>query len=206
MTLFTEDDARRISKSITAAEHGTSGEIVAVVAEKSSSYRHVPFMWAALIALLVPWPFIHFTWMKVQWIYLLQLLVFAAVVFTLWPVAVRIRLVPKSARNNYVRRRATEQFLAQSLHTTTGRTGVLLFVSVAERRVEIIPDSAIDAKVPNGTWQSIVDDFTNDLSAGRGTDGFIKAIERIGKLLGEHFPPSAIDPNELPDHLIVLRS
>lgn len=206
MSFISSTDAERISEAITKAERTTSGEIVAVVAEHSSRYEHVPFMWAALLALVVPWPLIHFTWMKVQWIFLIQLLVFFALLALAWHPKVRMALVPKSIANANARRRASEQFIAQNLHTTTGRTGVLLFVSVAEQRVEIIADSGIDARVPKGTWQGIVDDFTRQIGEGRAADGFIVAIERLGALLSEHFPPGSIDPNELPDHLIVLET
>jgi putative membrane protein len=206
MTFISSKDAERISQAITDAERTTSGEIVAVVAEQSSRYQHIPFMWAALLALVIPWPLIHFTWMKVQWIFLIQLLVFLALLALAWHPKVRMALVPKSIANANAKRRASEQFLAQNLHTTTGRTGVLLFVSVAEQRVEIIADSGIDARVEKGTWQKIVDDLTRDIGAGRTTGGFVHAIQRIGAHLSEHFPPGSIDPNELPDHLIVLRN
>jgi putative membrane protein len=205
MGFISSKDAERISEAITNAERTTSGEIVAVVADQSSRYEHIPLMWAALLALVVPWPLIYFTWMKVQIIFLIQLVVFLALFFLAWHPKVRMALVPRSILRASTRRRAAEQFLAQNLHTTTGRTGVLIFVSVAEHRVEIIADSGIDARVPKGTWQSIVDDFTGAIGAGRAADGFVRAIERIGAHLSEHFPPGSIDPNELPDHLIVLR-
>jgi putative membrane protein len=163
-------------------------------------------MWAALLALVVPWPLIHFTWMKVQWIYLIQLLVFLALLALTWHPRARMSLVPKPMLNANVHRRAAEQFLAQNLYTTEGRTGVLLFVSIAEQRVEIIADSGIDARVAKGTWQRIVDSLTAEISAGRQVEGFIQAIERIGTHLSEHFPPGSINPNELPDHLIILRN
>jgi putative membrane protein len=163
-------------------------------------------MWAALLALIIPWPLIHFTWMKVQWIFLIQLIVFLALLALAWHPKVRMSLVPKAILNANTRRRASEQFLAQNLHTTSGRTGVLIFVSIAEKRVEIIADSGIDARVEKGTWQKIVDDFTADITAGRPVEGFERAIARIGELLAQHFPPGAIDPNELPDHLIVLHN
>lgn len=196
--------AERISAAITEAEKKTSGEIVVVVAEQSGSYPHVPFMWAALLALLVPWPLIHFTWMKVQWIFLIQLLVFLALLALAWPSRIRLALVPRPILRAHSRRRATEQFLAQNLHTTSGRTGVLIFVSLAERHVDIIADSAIDARVPPGTWQTIVDEFTDKITDGNATEGFVTAIGKIGNHLAQHFPPGMADPNELPDHLIVL--
>ena len=206
MSFIRAKDAERISEAIRKAERTTSGEIVAVIAEQSSRYQHVPFMWAALLALVVPWPLIHFTWMKVQWIFLIQLLVFLALLALAWHPRVRLSLVPKTIANSNVRRRASEQFIAQNLHTTAGRTGVLIFVSIAEQRVEIIADSGIDARVPKGIWQNIVDQFTREIGTGKAVDGFVHAIERIGAHLSEHFPPGSIDPNELPDHLIVLRT
>jgi putative membrane protein len=206
MSFISKNEADRISAAITNAEKKTSGEIVAVVAEHSSRYQHIPFMWAALLALIVPWPLIHFTWMKVQWIFLIQLLVFLALLALAWHPIVRLALVPKSIANANVRRRASEQFLAQNLHTTSGRTGVLIFVSVAEKNVHIIADNGINSRVAAGTWQHIVDQFTGEIGKGRRAEGFIQAIERIGTHLAEHFPPGHADRNELPDHLIVLRN
>jgi putative membrane protein len=205
MGFISSEDAERISEAITKAERTTSGEIVAVIADQSSRYDHIPLMWAALLALIVPWPLIYFTWMKVQIVFLIQLIVFLALFFLVWHPKIRMALIPRSILRANTRRRAAEQFLAQNLHTTTGRTGVLIFVSIAEQRVEIIADSGIDQRVPKGTWQAIVDEFTSEVGTGRATDGFVHAIERIGAHLSEHFPPGSIDPNELPDHLIVLR-
>ena len=199
MSFISAKDSDRISAAITDAERKTRGEIVAVVAEQSSRYQHVPFMWAALLALAVPWPLIHFTWMKVQWIYLIQLLAFFALLALTWHPRVRMSLVPKSMLKVNVHRH-------QNLYTTEGRTGVLLYVSIAEQRVEIIADSGIDARVAKGTWQRIVDNLTAEIGAGRQVEGFIRAIERIGIYLAEHFPPGSINPNELPDHLIILRN
>lgn len=204
MALFSRDEQERISNAISAAESTTSGEIVAVVTEASETYLYVPFLWAAVGALLAPWPFIHFTWMPVQHIHLIQFGVFLVLLLVLWPRAVRTALVPRSIRNQHAARRAKEQFLVQNLHTTRGRTGVLIFVSVAERHAEILADRGIDAKVPAGTWQTIVDRLTSEFAAGRPADGFVHAIEAIGAHLSQHFPPGSADPNELPDHLIVL--
>ena len=206
MTIFSASDEERISKAISDAEHRTSGEIVAVVADMSDRYTYVPFLWAAVAALLVPWPFIHFTWITVQMIYIIQLLVFLGLLVALWPQNVRAGLVPRSVRNAHAHRRATEQFLVQNLHTTESRTGVLIFVSLAEHHAEILADTGIDSRVPPGTWQAIIDRLTDDLSHGKAADGFVTAIEEAGKHLAQHFPPGTSDPNELPDHLIVLKS
>ncbi len=204
MSIFTDQECARIAAAISAAERKTSGEIVAVVTDASDSYHYVPFLWAALAALIVPWPFIHFTWITVQWIYLIQLLVFLVLLAILWPRSIRTALVPRALRNAHAHRRATEQFLVQNLHTTEGRTGVLIFVSVAEKHAEILADKGIDARVPAGTWQEIVDILTREIAVGHPADGFVQAIERVGHHLSQYFPPGANDPNELPNHLIVL--
>ncbi len=202
--LFSVEDEQRIAEAISSAERTTSGEIVAVIAAESDSYLYAPFVWAGLIALLLPWPFIFFTWWPVQWIFLLQLISFLFLLAIMLPRPVRLMLVPKRLQRLRAHQRAVEQFLAQNLHTTSGRTGVLIFVSVAEHYAEVLADTGIDAKVPNGTWQAIVDDLTARIATGRAADGFVSAITYAGKLLAQHFPPGSADPNELPNHLIVL--
>lgn len=202
--LFTVEEQDRIACAIGLAERSTSGEIVAVVARDSGSYLHVPLMGASLIALLVPWPLIFFTWMPVQSIFLIQLAVFFGLLVLTMPRPIRLSLVPRSVKHARAHRHAVEQFLAQSLHTTEGRTGVLVFVSVAERYAEVLADTGIATKVPPSTWQQIVDGLTARIGEGRAADGFIEAIEGVGRHLAAQFPPGSADPNELPNKLIML--
>ena len=204
MSLFSEGEQDRIAAAIAEAERNTSGEIVAVVAAESASYLHVPVVVAALVALLVPWPLVYFTWWPVQWIYAAQLAVFALLLLTLLSRQVRFALVPRGVKHQRAHRRAVEQFLAQNLHTTAGSTGVLIFLSVAERYAEVLADQRINSRVPPGTWQAIVDELTAGIAAGRAADALIAAISSVGGLLAAHFPPGSTDRNELPNHLIVL--
>lgn len=202
--MFSEGDEARIAEAIAKAERRTSGEIVAVIAAESSSYAYVPLLWAAVIALFLPWPLIFFTWMPVQVIYAIQLAVFLAVALIAYTRPLRYALVAPSVKRERAHRRAVEQFIAQNLHTTRGRTGVLIYVSVAERFAEVIADIEIYEKVPKATWQGIVDILTGEIRANRPVDGFVKAIEAAGEQLARHFPPGSADPDELPNHLIVL--
>ena len=204
MGLITEADRNRISAAIEVAERETSGEIVCVITGESDSYLYAPYMWAALAALVVPWPFIFLTWWPVQWIYGLQLLVFLLLLAVLMPRGVRTMLIPKSLQRTRAHRRAVEQFLVQNLHTTDGRTGVLIFISVAERYAEILADHGIHTKVQPAIWQEIVDRLTGKIGQDRTADGFVDAISAVGKLLAAHFPPGTADPDELPNHLIVI--
>lgn len=204
MSLFSREEEAAIAEAIAKAEHATSGEIVAVVARESGSYYYAPILWAALLALLVPWPLIYFTWLPVQWIYVAQLVVFVVLALAMSPRRVRLALVPASLKRERAHRRAVEQFLVQNLATTRGRTGVLIFVSVAEHYAEIIPDTGISSKVPASEWQGIVDTLTAHIGDGRPAKGFIAAITAVGRHLASHFPPGTADNNELPNHLIVL--
>lgn len=208
MKLVSDADKKRISRAIAAAEKKTSGEIVAVVAERSDDYYFIPFLWAALAALAAPLPLLSWSGWGGGWpalhVYLVQLAVFAAGgALALWPVT-RLMLVPPSIKRARAHRHAVEQFLAQNLHTTKGRTGVLIFVSVAEHFADVIADEGIYEKVPPETWQRIVDGLTARIRQRKPADGFIWAIKQCGTVLAAHFPPGSADDNELADHLIVL--
>lgn len=202
--LISKQDGERIAAAIQAAEANTAGEIIAVVTAESSSYLYAPFMWAAIGALIVPWPLIQWTWWPSTWVFLAQLAAFLVLLPMLMPKPVRRMLVPGSLKRQMARRRAREQFFAQNLHMTENRTGVMIFVSVAERYAEIIADQAIHSKVKAGVWDEIVHGLTREIGSGRAGDGFVHAIEAAGRHLAEHFPPGALDKNELPNRLIVL--
>ncbi|MEZ5775964.1 MAG: hypothetical protein R3D33_15050 [Hyphomicrobiaceae bacterium] len=202
--MLSEADARRVDQAIKEAERRTSGEIVAVVASESDGYLWAPLLWAAVIALLVPWPLIFFTWIPVQMIYMAQLVAFLMVAVIGFVRPLRFLLVPRSVKRKAAHRRAVEQFVAQNLHTTKGRTGVLIYVSRAEQYAEIIADQEISAAVAEARWTEIVALLTDEIRAGRPVEGFLKAIAAAGDLLAAHFPPGSADDNELPDHLIVL--
>jgi putative membrane protein len=202
--LISADDQQRIADAIAAAERATSGEIVAVVAESSGSYLSAAFLWAGIAALAVPLPLIHWTWWPIQTIYIVQIAVFAllALIFSYRPL--RLSLTPRSVRHGLAHRRALEQFLAQNLHTTVGRTGVLIFVSVAERYAEIVADAEINRHVAVETWTAIVRHLTTHIGDGQAATGFLHTIQTVGQLLAEHFPPGSERRDTLPNHLILL--
>ncbi len=204
MEFVSTRDQIRISEAIATAEKKTSGEIVAVVAASSDHYIFVPLLWAALAALATPAALFFFSNFASEHIYMAQLAVFAVLAVTSqwWPI--RIALVPRSVKRARAHRHAMEQFLAQNLHTTKGRTGVLIFVSAAERFAEIIADEGIYNKVPPETWDRIVQELTNNIVRRQVSKGFVSAIQMSAEVLAEHFPPGSANHNELPNHLIVL--
>jgi putative membrane protein len=200
---LTRADYEAVSAAIHAAEQRTSGQIVCVLAHASSDYAYVPVLWASAFALLAPLPLISFTPWSVQRIYLVQLAVFIVVglIFSLLPL--RLALVPRAVRRARAHRAALEQFVVRRVAHTKNRTGVLIFVSLAERYARIIADDAIAQKVPNSEWQAAIDALTGHMRDGRIAQGFIAAIERCGAVLAAHAPPDGAR-NELPDRLYVM--
>jgi putative membrane protein len=202
--MIRDADMTRIADAIRAAEARTAGEIFCIVTQSSSSYALVPLVWAALVALVVPLPLLHLTAWAAETIYLGQLAVFVVTSAVLSLPAVRYHVVPKAVKHERAHAEAMRQFLAQGLHLTEARTGVLIFASVAERYAEIVADSGINAKVAPEVWQQAIDDLISAIKADRAADGFIAAIERCGAVLAQHFPPGAINRDELPNKLVVM--
>jgi putative membrane protein len=200
---FTKEDHEAVATAIREAEKRTSGQLVCVLAHASSAYAHIPILWASLLALLTPWPLIYFTQWSVQRIFLLQLIVFliAGLVFSWMPL--RLRLVPRAVQRARAHRAALEQFVLRGISRTRNRTGVLIFVSLAEHYVRIVADEAIAQKVHVSQWQAAVDALTAHMRDGQTAAGLIAAIERCGAVLAEHAPPDG-SGNELPDRLYVI--
>jgi putative membrane protein len=204
MPFLTDDDRHRIAVAIAEAERRTSGELVAVVAQSASDYRRVPLLWPALVALLLPAILLTTQPGMSAWrLYLIQAAAFL-VLALLAQIPLGTALVPDWLKRRRASRLAREQFFALGLHLKRARTGVLIFVSVAEHYVEVLADEGIDAMVPPGTWDKAVADFIEQVRAGRIAEGFVAAIEVVGARLAEHFPRAPDDPDELPNHLIEI--
>ena len=198
------DDQKRITEAIRAAEKKTSGEIFCVMMQSSSDYRLVPIVWAAIIALFVPLPLLYLTNIASTTIYVFQLVAFLMVALVLLQSTVRFLMVPWRALRDRASLEAQRQFAAHGLHRTEARTGVLIFVSVAERHVEVVADTGIAAKVPQEVWDRAVKALVQAIKNERPADGFIEAIHVCGEVLAEHFPPGTVNRNEQPDKLVVM--
>jgi putative membrane protein len=202
--MISETDSRRIVEAIRAAEAKTSGEIYCVISRSCGGYHLVPIAWAALLALAVPWPFIHFTRWPAGVIYLLQLATFIAAALILSLPILRYHIVPKRRLHGRAHIVAMQQFLAQGIHLTEKRTGVLIFASAAERYAEIVADSGINAKVGPDAWANAISALISGIKAGHPSDGFVAAVELCGAELARNFPPGKLNPNELPDRVVEI--
>jgi putative membrane protein len=205
MAFLTDADRARIAAAIAAAERRTSGELVDVVAAAADDYRYVSLLWPALAALLLPALLLTaFPALDAWLLYLAQSALFVALALLCQLPRLRMALVPAAIKRQRAGRLAREQFFAQGLHRTQGRTGVLIFVAVAEHHVEIIADRGIDSVVPPGTRDEAVARVVERVRGGEVAEGFLATIALVGERLAEHFPGSADDPDELPNRLIEI--
>ncbi|MBY0560078.1 TPM domain-containing protein [Hyphomicrobium sp.] len=202
--MIADSDKRRITDAIRNAESGTAGEIFCVVARHSSDYRLVPIAWAAAIALFAPLPFIYLTRWSAATIYLSQLIAFVIASIGLSHPKLRFHVVPRQAKRDRAHAEAMRQFFAQGLDKTEHRTGVLIFASTAERYAEIVADAGINEKVSPQVWDDAINVLLTAIKVGRPADGFVAAIERCGAVLAAHFPPGALNRDELPDKFLEI--
>jgi len=203
-------DHARVTAAIRAAEKTTSGEIYCVLARSSDGYFYPSAFIVACAMLLVSLAValgLEYRWhdVPVSTFAAAQILALCVglIVLAVFP-GLRIRLVPKSLRYGKAHGNAARQFLSRNIHTTEVRTGVLVFVSLAERYAEIVADAGINTRVPQEEWNRIVADLTREADAGRLTEGFEGAIAASGTLLARHFPYRPHDRNELDDKLVEI--
>lgn len=211
-TMFTKQDQTRIREAVQQAERRTRGEIVPMVVAASARYQEARYRGGLAAALLVlailltldlRWDLWWWSRHPGAWILLSTL-----IAYTLghWFGSIRwgIRLfVPKERMDMKVRRRAEQAFYEHGLHKTREGTGVLIMVSLLERRVQVLADRAINERVAAGTWDGVVQGLIQGIRQGRPTDAFCEAITRCGDVLAAHFPAREGDnPDELSDELI----
>ncbi|HYC35607.1 MAG TPA: TPM domain-containing protein [Usitatibacter sp.] len=102
------------------------------------------------------------------------------------------------------RQRAKEVFAAQGVWNTEENNGVLIYVLLAEHRVEIVADRGIDRKVGEGEWRAIVDSMDGFFREGRYEEGAVAGVRSVSQLLERHFPASGDGTNELGDRPVIL--
>jgi putative membrane protein len=212
MKPFTDRERERIRRAVQQAELVTKGEIVPMIVPASALYREASYRMGFMLALLVLALLltIEIYWLPWGWhagnAGWLLLAVVLAYGFGQWlgRVPEVIRLVTSRERMAHkVTLRAEQAFYKHGLHNTKGRTGILILVSLLERRVHVLADKGINDRVPSGTWDGLVSGITDGIRMGQATDAICAAITECGVLLAQVSPASSGDnPNELPDTLI----
>ena len=108
-------------------------------------------------------------------------------------------------RDATVRERAVAMFGKLRVWDTEQNNGVLVYLLLADRRIEIVADRGLNARVPAAEWQRIVHAMSSAFRAGRFEDGITQALEEVSALLVQHFPlaEGGADSNELPDEPVL---
>jgi putative membrane protein len=205
MAFLNDSEKRRIQQAIESAEAQIDGELVTIIASTSDTYRYIPTMWAGLITLLAPW----LTLLAAPGVSLVAALsiqsgVFLVVLLLFHWQPVKMTLIPEQVKRQRASRLAHAQFFSRGLHRTPNHNAVLLFVSVAERYVQIIADKGIDDCVADTCWRDIVAGFTDRVSQGHIAEGFLVAIGECAARMAEYYPATGEKTNILPDHLIEI--
>jgi len=180
-------EAGRIEAAFDEAQRKTSAPLLGVLAESSAAWDAEFLLGACVLALLTPLPLLVFTAFSAQRNYSDQLLVALAAAALGSIPAVRRALTPKRASRSAGHRAALAQFVLRGLDGT--RSGVLVYVSLAEHYVRIVPAEAAASAVPLAAWQGVVDKALPLLAAGAIEDALGGLAEDCAALLSVPFPP-----------------
>lgn len=191
--LFTQPDLDRIATAVKEAEHKTSGEIVPYVVDRSDDYDEAVWRGGFLCAMIALSVFLVARLFTDQWLpstITIILIIFAAAGVGLFLVKFIPALKLFFAGGDDIERRvsqcAKEAFLTEEVFKTRDRTGILIFLSLLEKRVVVMGDAGINAKVAESEWKEIVQRIVDGMRAGKPADGLIDAIHQCGKLLQAH--------------------
>lgn len=213
-----------MATAISIAEETTLGEIVCTISFDRHRYVEWLLALAAVVAFALPLVVTIAGFGPSDWLGLLgiwqadvpgetrlietyaiaQLMVLLLATALLWWSPLAQRYAPLSLRRERVHEAALHHFLARGIHTTSGRTGVLIHASVHDHVVEVIADREIYARVSPEHWEETVAALLAGFKRADPAGGFEDAVALAGKVLAEHFPPSGDNPDELPNRLLVV--
>jgi putative membrane protein len=190
------------------AEEGTRGEIVPMIVARSSAIGNLPLMsslvcFSVFLLILIEWqPWWISLWMGLP---VIGLLILSLVLGTLLShiQAVQRWLIPAHDQEAQVWQRAHSEWSQSKIQQTQGRTGILIFVSVMERKAVIMADEGIAKFYKQETWDEVVRLLGGYLKQGQWTLGFEKAIQRCGEILKTNLPAGSSNPNEISDAPII---
>ena len=210
---LSELERGKIEACVKEVEKTTSGEIVPMVVSASYHYPMSNMIGGLIFALLIAVGVTLAYSLQKSWggVSALDLWLFPAVFAVAFLLShelvkrvawLKRLFVTKAEIAEEVEEAALTSFYRNGLNNTRDRTGILIFISVFERRAFVLADEGINAKVDKEAWQEVVDTVVDGIKRRRQADGICEALRRCGELIHEHFPIKADDTDEL-DNLIV---
>jgi putative membrane protein len=200
--------ATRIEEAVAAVEKSTACELVPMVVLRSSAVDHVPRLLLCFFLILF-FAFDGTGYLRgpIQNTYAIVFIVvagFALISALLGRLSFIQRLIlSEDEMDRQVRHRAELEFYRAGLQDTRESIGILIFLSLVERKVVILADKAIAEKLPASTWDSAVHLILDNQKKNNLTVGLVAAIQYCGDLLSQYFPIKSSDVNELRNHLII---
>jgi len=186
---LTADEQVRVHAAVAAVERRSSAGFALVVVPVSDRYALFPLVWSGLLAIAAGGALALLRpGLGIGAGFIVEALVFVVSALLMEWLPLRLRLVPEHVRQTQAHQLAHREFAARILANARHRNGVLFFVSLGERHVEVVADRDIHARVAAGAWERIVADFIAAVRADRLADGFIAAIEACGAVLEAHCP------------------
>ena len=207
---LSQTEREKIIETVKEAEELTSGEILPMVVSASYHYPMANVVGGGAMALPLSIALTPLTgglfWMEPQnmWVFIA---LFAVLFFVFHEIVKRVRwlkrlFISKEEMEEEVKESAITHFFREGLHRTRDETGILIFISVFEKRVWVLADRGINSKVHGGQWEEIVHMVVKGIKEGRQAHAICQAVQKVGLVLREFFPIRSGDTNEL-DNLIV---
>lgn len=201
---FGAKEKEAIRRAVAEAELLSSGEIVAMVVDHSDPYREAErlgaILVAAALAVVLAVLLRHVTiWSYIPLVILCYFPMLA--LFRRFP-RLKLSFVGRGRQAQAVQERAIRAFYEKGLYRTREETGILIFVSLLERKVWILGDRGINAKIPPSSWRDLARELADGIGAGRTAEALCHVISACGNELSRHFPRRAGDANELSDDLL----
>lgn len=197
------DAKQRVERAIVALEKQTSAEVVVTVRQSSGSYLAADLAFASLLSGIGLFVYVyHPAEFADDLVPPALLLLYACAAFFCAQVpALRRLFVRRSRLRENVRRAAVTAFHEQRIHSTSARTGILIYVSLFERVVEVVPDVGVDPKKLGADFGSAVVEITSAVRGG-GLGQLESGLAHMAPALGRVLPRAADDVNELPDGMV----
>lgn len=207
---LTPHEKECIIHAVKEAERRTSGELVPLIVSESSDYGAHEFLGAFALTMPLSIGASYLAnWLQYHQHDTLALFLIAFVpIFALCYLLINLCsvlkrfFIPDATMDEEVRETASAAFFAHGLHKTRDESGILLYISVFERRVWILADRGINTNLPDGTWDGIIADLTRGIKEKKRGEAICTAIRRIGELLVAHCPAYREHANELPDLVV----
>ncbi len=197
---FDQTASAALAKAVRDIEKNTDAEIVIVVRGRSGSYRHADYLFGALVAfvgllfvLFSPFNF-HTFWVPFD---VLALFLAGAFVSSRGDL-IRRSLTTKKFRAKAARAGAAAMFYEAGIANTLAENGLLIYLALLERRLEVFADRGVLKAVPPLKWNNAVYELKK-IARQPNPETLVKALRDLGNVLAEHMPPTGENPNELAD-------